>query len=233
MRIALLISGRLKCYEKCLVPLLENSKYDVDLFCSINDVDTEYYEEARKNLSQWLKGMYISPYSFPERFMEIFVNINTNSPEPKPYNPMSMFYNDRKVFDMAVEYSFLNLFRYDAYIKFRSDIITQSLPDIVKTEEYKIFSVVPWCNYTVPIVTRDPIGYGQIVPWVSDAVVYGNEQSMRAYTDTHNFCMEMLELFEGRYPCNFEPSVTQNAYDKLISIEYFDMPYSIDPSRHQ
>jgi hypothetical protein len=233
MRIALLISGRLKCYEKCLIPLLENSNYDIDLFCSINDVDTEYYGEARKKLSPWLRGIDISPYSFPERFMEIFVNINTNSPEPKPYNPMSMFYNDRKSFDMAVNYCTLNLFRYDVYIKFRADIITQSLPSIVKTEEYKIFSVVPWCNYTAPIITRNPLGYGQTVPWVSDAIVYGNEQSMRAYTETHNFCMEMLELFDGRYPCNFEPSVTQNAYDKLISIEYFDMPYSIDPSRHQ
>jgi hypothetical protein len=233
MKVALLISGRLKCYETCLLPLLQNSSYDVDVFASINDVDYDYYDGVRVNLSSWLKGLYVSPYSFPKRFMEIFVNINTNLPEPKPYNPMSMFFNDRKAFDMATEYAEENLFEYDAYLKYRSDIITSSLPNIQKSNEYEIYSVVPWCNYTAPVVTRNPVGYGDVVPWVSDAMVYGNQQSMRAYTETHNFCMEMLELFEGRYPCNFEPSVTQNAYDKLLTIKYFNNPYTLDSSRHQ
>lgn len=233
MRIALLISGRIKCYESCLLPLLQNAKYNVDLFASINDVECEYYDSVRKNLSPWLKGLYVSPYSFPQRFMEIFINMNTNSPEPKPYNPMSMFFNDRKAFDMATEYSDENMFEYDAYLKYRSDIITSSLPNVKKSEEYEIFSVVPWCNYTVPVLTRNPLGYGELVSWVSDATVYGNRESMRAYTDTHNFCMEMVELFDGRYQCSFEPSVTQNAYDKQLTINYFQQPYILDSSRHQ
>ena len=233
MRIAILISGRLKCYQSCLLPLLESVNYDVDLFCSINDIESEYYEIARKNLSPWLKSLYVYPYSFPDRFEEIFVNINTNLPEPKPYNPMSMFFNDRNAFDMATKYADSNEFEYDAYMKYRSDIITSSLPEINTTDSYKIFSVVPWCNYTAPVVTRDPLGYGIDVPWVSDAIVYGNRNSMQAYTETHNFCMEMLEVFEGRYPCNFEPSVTQNTYDKFLRVEYFNKPYTIDPSRHQ
>lgn len=165
--------------------------------------------------------------------MEIFVNINTNLPEPKPYNPMSMFFNDRKSFDMATKYADDNGFEYDAYMKYRSDIITSSLPEINNSDEYEIYSVIPWCNHTVPTVTRDPLGYGEEVPWVSDAIVYGNRKSMNAYTETYNFCMEMLELFEGRYPCNFEPSVTQNAYDKDLSVKYFNSPYSLDSSRHQ
>ena len=93
--------------------------------------------------------------------------------------------------------------------------------------------MVPWCNSTSPVVTRDPLGYGIDVPWVSDAIAYGNRNSMQVYTETYNFCMEMLELFEGRYPCNFEPSVTQNTYDKFLRVEYFNKPYTIDPSRHQ
>lgn len=233
MRVALLISGRLKCYETCLLPLLQNSSYDVNIFSSINDVDCDYYNGVRTNLSPWLKGLYISTFSFSERFVEIFVNINTNLPEPKPYNPMSMFFNDRKSFDMATKYADDNGFEYDAYMKYRSDIITSSLPEINISNEYEIHSVIPWCNYTAPIVTRDPLGYGEEVSWVSDAIVYGNRKSMNAYTETYNFCMEMLELFEGRYPCNFEPSVTQNAYDKNLSVKYFNNPYSLDSSRHQ
>jgi len=233
MRVAVLISGRLKCYQTCLIPLLEEASYDVDLFCSVNDIESEYYDIVRKNLSPWLKGLYIKPFLFSKRFTEVFVNINTNLPEPKPYNPMSMFFNDRNAFDMATKYADDNGFEYDAYMKYRSDIITSSLPTIDSSEEYEIKSVVPWCNHTAPLVTRDPIGYGEVVPWVSDAIVYGNRNSMRAYTETYNFCMEMLELFEGRYPCNFEPSVTQNAYDKMLNIKYFNNPYTIDPARHQ
>ncbi len=233
MRVALLISGRLKCYETCLLPLLQNSSYDIDLFISVNDVQSNYYEQAKVNLSSWLKGLHVKPYYFPDKFNEIFVNINTNLPEPKPHNPMSMFFNDRKAFDMAVEYADANDFEYDAYMKYRSDIITSSFPEIKKSNNFEIFSVIPWCNHTAPLIIRDPIGYGVDVSWVSDAIVYGNRNSMQAYTDTYNFCMEMLELFDGRYPCNFEPSVTQNAHDKKLSIQYFNNPYTIDPSRHQ
>ena len=133
---------------------------------------------------------------------------------------------------MATKYADDNGFEYDAYMKYRADIITSSLPLVDKSDEYKINSVVPWCNYTAPLVTREPLGYGELVPWVSDAIVYGNRMSMRAYTETYNFCMEMLELFEGKYPCNFEPSVTQNAYDKMLSIKYFNNSYTIDQARH-
>ena len=233
MKIAILISARLKCYQSCLLPLLEQTKYEVDLFCSINDIESQYYDIARNTLRFWLKDLYVHPYSFPKRFEDIFININTNLPEPKPYNPMSMFFNDRNAFDMATKYAESNGFEYDAYMKYRSDIITSSLPEINIVDSYKIFSVIPWCNYTAPVVVREPLGYGKDVPWVSDAIVYANRNSMQAYTETYNFCMEMLELFDGRYPCNFEPSVTQNVYDKVLEVEYFENPYSIDPSRHQ
>lgn len=236
MKVAVLITGRLKCYENRLISLLENSNYDIDLFCSINDIESEYYEIARKNLSTWLKSFYVHPYSFPNRFGEIFVNINTNLPEPKPYHPMSMFFNDRNAFDMAIKYADNNKFEYDAYLKYRSDIVVDKLPDIRKTDEYKIFSVVPACNHCSPIIDRfKPTIYNETItiPWVCTDIAYGNRISMDTYTETHNFCMEMLELFEGRYPCNFEPSLCQNIYDKKMPVEFFHQSYSLDPSRHQ
>lgn len=235
MKIAILLSGRIKCYESCLIPLLKKSSYQVDVFASVNDVENEYYDLARKNLYPWLKEMVVNPFSLSERFEEIFININTLEKNPKPYNPMSMFFNDRKSFELATNYADKNNFEYDAYLKYRSDIITSSLPDIQKSENYEIFSVVPLDNYIAPIVVRNPVGYNNEhwVPWVSDAIAYGNRESMKSYTETYNFCMEMMELFEGKYPCNFEPSVTQNAYDKQIKINYFNKPYTLDSSRHQ
>ena len=38
--------------------------------------------------------------------------------------------------------------------------------------------------------------------------------------------VEMNELWNGLYPIAFEPSVTQNAYDKGVEIEYFHAIFS-------
>ena len=69
MKVAMLLSGRIKCYETCLIPLLQNAPYDVNIFASVNDNESDYYDEARKNLSTWLRGLYIRPYAFPEKLI--------------------------------------------------------------------------------------------------------------------------------------------------------------------
>jgi hypothetical protein len=234
MRIAMLLSGRIKCYETCLLPLLQGSLYDIDVFASVNDVESKYYDDARKNLFPWVKKLYVSPYSFPERFNEIFVNVHTNTSEPKPYNPLSMFFNQRKAFNFAIEYADSNEFEYDSYLIFRADIETQSLPSIQVTDEYKLFSAVPCCNHTAPRVSRKPVGYtDEYLPWICTDIAYGNRKVIETYTETYNFCMEMMELFEGRYPCNFEPSLLQNVYDKNMPVEFFHHPHILSSSRHQ
>jgi len=233
MRVAILISGRLKCYEKCLIPLLKNANYTIDLFCSINDNERSYYDDARQRLNPWLVEMYVKKYEFPENFYNTFIAASGDG--SRPINQMSCFFNDRKAFELATSYADENGFEYDAYMKYRADIQTSSLPDVVTSDEFEIYSVVPWCNYHVPLLDREIPSYldGEIVGWVSDAIVFGNRKSMEAYTETHNFCVEMNELFEGHYPCNFEPSVTQNAYDKGLKINYFNKPYSLNSERRQ
>jgi hypothetical protein len=244
MRVAVLISGRIKCYENCLIPLLELSSYDVDLFISINGERDEYHNKALNSLSKWLRGEYICPYLIPQDYIDTFINMNSGTNEPLPYNQMSMFFNDRNVFELATHYADDNNFEYDAYMKYRSDIITDSLPNIQVSEEYKLFSVIPWNNSTSFLIDRSkPTIYNgpgdwrlpEIIdaPWVSDAIVYGNRISMDAYTQTYKYCIEMNKLWNGLYPIAFEPSVTQNVYDKGLCIEYFNSPYTIDPSRHQ
>ena len=153
-----------------------------------------------------------------------------------------MFYNDRNAFDMAVKYADENEFEYDAYMKFRSDIISDDFPQIIKTDEYKIFSVIPLCQYVCPIVNRElkilehingdgsPV-MDKCVPWISDAIAYGNRKSMNTYCDTYNFVMEINNDWGGNYPINFEPCVTQNIYDKKMSFEYFNHRYALDRNR--
>lgn len=243
MKVAVFISGRLKCYEQRLLPFLEKVDYNVDLFISINGHRDAYHNQAIEKLSKWLKGDYINPYVVPQDYVDIFINMNSGTNEPLPYNQMSCFYNDRKAFELATEYADKNGFEYDAYMKYRADIITDSYPQVQKSDEYKLFSVVPQCNHHSPIIDKSkPTIYNkpgdwrlpdtETVSWVSDAIIYGNRKSMDAYTKTYEYCVEMNELWDGLYPIAFEPSVTQNAYDKGVEIEYFSMPYSHDPGRH-
>ena len=75
---------------------------------------------------------------------------------------------------MATKYADENGFEYDAYLKYRSDLIADDMPDIQKTVERKVFSVVPSCDFTEPLVNRETKTLGPEVPIVSDAVAYGN-----------------------------------------------------------
>ena len=137
MKIALLISGRAARYEVCLLPfLLNNSKnYDFHLFMSINDKNTDclYYNEMKKELSKWLRKVEIKEYLIPEEIVNIFkpsnkANLQKINNKWLPYNCLSMYYNDNRSFNMAVEYEKENNIKFDFYMKFRSDIINFTLP---------------------------------------------------------------------------------------------------------
>jgi hypothetical protein len=234
MKIAILISGRSSRYEVCLLNILKSTPYDVDVFMSINDDECKYYEVMGEKLSKWLKGLYIKPYSVPDDFENYSPNTLRQRVGDRlvPLHNLSMFYNDRNSFDMAVKYADENEFEYDAYMKFRSDIICDDFPSIVKTDEYKISSVVPICQSVCPLVNRElKIMENECVPWISDAIVYGNRKSMDTYCDTYNFVMEINEDWSGEYPIHFESCVTQNIYDKKMSFEYFNHPYALDRNR--
>jgi hypothetical protein len=244
MKIAILISGRSARYDVCLLNILNNTSYDVDVFMSINDNECEYYEVMRQKLSKWLKDVCIKPYNVPDDFENYSPNTLRQRVGDRlvPLHNLSMFYNDRNAFDMAAKYADENEFEYDAYMKFRSDIISDNFPQIIKTDEYKIFSVVPLCQYVCPLVNRElkilehingdgsPV-MDKCVPWISDAIAYGNRKSMNTYCDTYNFVMEINNDWGGNYPINFEPCVTQNIYDKKMSFEYFNHPYALDRNR--
>ena len=232
MRIAVLISGRAARYEVCLYNILQKRTYDYDLFISVNDKPGKYYSSMAHKLSPWIKGLEVSPYTVPEDFE----NDNPKSIKQLvngkfvPLNVMSMFYNDKKAFNMATSYADENEFEYDAYVKYRSDIMVDDFPTIIKSDEYKIYSAIPPCDFEVPIVNREVNRYTELVPIVCDAVAYGNRRSMEAYCDTYNYVLEMNNLMT-EYLLNFEPCLTQNVYDKRVPVERFNYPYKLDGNR--
>ena len=233
MRVAILISGRSARYEVCLLPILLKKKYKFDLFLSINDTNCAYYENMKKILQPWLKELYVSPYYLPDGFENYHPRSLRQLINGKfvPHNTMSMFYNDMNSFNMATKYADKNGFEYDAYLKYRSDLITSDFPDIQKTSEVKIFSTVPSCDFKECLVNRETKTLGRSVDIISDAVAYGNRKSMSYYCDTYNFVLEINNDWQGNFPINFEQCVTQQIYDKGIPVERFNYDYKLDGNR--
>ena len=233
MKVAVLISGRCVRYEVCLLPLLQKTKYDVDLFLSINDIDKPYYDKLRENLSPWIKGFYLEKFDLPKDFSNTHWRSLRQEIDGKyiPLHTMSMFFNDMNAFNMATKYADDNGFEYDNYLKFRADLIVDEFPEFIKSEELKIFSSVPRCDFRVPIVDRENKQLNGSVPIVCDAVAYGNRNSMRNYCDTYNFVLDINEHFDGNYPINFEDTLTHQVYDKDIPVERFNYKYLIDKNR--
>jgi len=227
MKVAVLISGRAARYEVCLKRLLEKNKHEYDVFISVNDEPCKYYDVMEESLQPWLKGLEIKPFSLPDDFENHHPETIRQSVNGKfvPQNVMSMYYNDMNAFNMATKYADDNQFEYDAYLKFRSDIIVDDMPDIIKADELKIYSAVPSCDFTRK--TLD----GVEVPIVCDAISYGNRKSMGKYVDTYNFVLDINEKRSGNYMIHFETCLTQNVYSKKVPVQRFSYPYKLDGNR--
>lgn len=239
MKIAVLISGRCTRYEVCLLTVLQQQKYEVDLFMSINDTPCEYYEEMKKSLSPWLRGLHISPFKLPKDFENHHERTLRQLVDGKyvPLHTMSMYFNDMNAFNMATKYADEHKFEYDVYMKFRADVITPNFPDIVNPDkdELKIYTV--YHDNREALIDRknkfilEYDLYTDMPNVVSDTISYGNRKTMSLYCSTYNFVLEVNDEWEGNYPINFDQCITHQIYDKEISIERFNWPFLYDRNR--
>jgi hypothetical protein len=231
MRIALLISGRLTRYEECLLPMLENcsDKHTIEVFASINDSDCEYYNNVRKNLAKFLKELYLEPYELPKDFKHLhefkYANILVDGVYV-PYYQMSMYFNDNNSFNMALEYSKNNHFDYDIIMKYRADIINNEIPFIINqnfVNKNILYSIEPLCCFESHGIHKRKI--------VSDAFAWGCPEVMQKYCDTYNYVLNKLKEFDGNYYIGYEDCVTDNCYDKNLTISYIIHGYHLDKYR--
>jgi len=215
MRLAVLLSGRIKKYEHFLNLLKKKeNKYDIDVFISINDVYSNLYEEIKQQFKDYLKGFHCEEYNVPENFINIWYNKieghNNNlltQPEKQSatYRSLSCFYNDKYCFNMATKYADDNNFEYDIYLRFRSDIIVDDFPifDIPNVNENILFSVIPFYKFTLAI-TENPAGewkdgryhcYGDVKHHgknVTGDIAYGNRKTMSVYCYCYDYLLKKI-----------------------------------------
>lgn len=231
-KIALLISGRATCWETCLLPILKNTTdYDIDLFMSLNSnsPNCKYFSIMKKELSPYLRDLYINEYVVPDDFINTSTHIYTVKQlvnnKYVPMTVLSMFFNYKNAFEMASEYENQNNIKYDFFMTFRSDIVIDKIPLFGKVEEGLLYSINQPCQF---------ISFGiHQVPIVSPEWVYAKKDIMKMYLETYNFIIDQSKI-DNNYICHYESNVTDNCIEKNINIVRIDnINYSVDANRRR
>ena len=235
MRIAMLISGRAARYDVCLLNLLQNTTYhDIDLFMAINDenTDCEYYNIMKKKLAPHLKKCIIKKYEIPQEIFDMFnsnesiqYNLQKINDKFVPNNCLSMYYNDNLAFNMACEYADTNLFEYDYYMKFRSDIICFVIPENMPMNDnvLHLHCPTPVCNFTSFGLFNKPV--------INDAISWGNRNTMKVYCNTYDYTIEKIKEYNGKYMVHGESCLTDNIYENNVSHTFYHIPYGLEKNR--
>ena len=248
MRLAIFLSGRVKQYETFLHLLQKNeTKYEIDVFISVNDIYSGFYEELGKRFGKYLKGFNCEEYNVPENFQNVWYNkiegqsnfmMNNFEKNTAAYRSLSCFFNDTYCFYMATKYADDNNFEYDIYLRFRSDIITDDFPDfdIAKVNENILFSVTPVALITLAI-TENPDGeiingryhgYGDIKHHGKHGtcdIAYGNKYTMSVYCSCYDYILKQNIVNKGNYYICFDHTMLVFLEESDIQWEYFQHHY--------
>ena len=231
-KIALLISGRVTCWENCLLPVLKNSiDYEIDLFISINSnsPDCQYFTMMKNELSFYLKNIYIKEYVVPDDFINTSNHIYTVKQlvnnKYVPLNILSMWFNYKNAFKMACDYEEQHNFKYDFFMTFRSDIIIDKIPLFKEVKDNILYSINQPCQFTSFGIYKVPI--------ISPEWVYSKKNVMSQYLETYNFIIQQSKI-DNNYICHYESNVTDNCMQKNINvIRVCNLNYSVDANRRR
>jgi hypothetical protein len=238
MRVAVLLSGRVKSYESFL-RVLENAckKHEIDVFISVNDTYSEFYETLKQRFGSFLKGLECTPYKLPEDWHYTHAGAKT-----LPYiNAMSCFYNDENVFRMACEYADKNKILYDVYLRTRSDIdvATNDFPEFdSRVSEGLLFCVRPLWDPKLWFQDTDPTSatgcYGKTIhseKLATADVGYGNRDAMSIYCGTYRNILKRVKEENGNYIVWFEPCLTIHLEESGYPWEFFTYTYEYSSNR--
>ena len=238
MKIAMIISGRISRYEVGLLKTLNNNNiHEIDLFVSINSEECEYINNAKSDLSEWIKGWYVSPYEIDKLFFDLIkpeeweiskrignlCSCQLINNKYIPYNAMSMFFNDKNAFEMAKKYADDNNFEYDCYMKYRSDIIDTNIPEKLEFYPQTLISNTPICQFNGNGIYKVPI--------VCDAWAWGDRSVMSVYFSTYDYVLNKVINTDGHYFVNFEDNITDNIYENNIQVHFVKHRYYLDVNR--
>jgi hypothetical protein len=245
MLICILLSGRIKSYKNFEI-LMNKIKdlHTIHLFVSVNDEfdenTTKFYNDFAEKFKEILKVIKIKKYVLPDGF------VNTSQATKsagKLINTLSCFYNDKMVFLEAEKYSNDNNINYDVYLRFRSDIIADTLPNLNHFNKNILFCVVP-VNFFDLAITDNPNGeykngryYCYDVNrlhsglFVTSDIAFGSKDLMKIYCNCYDYILEQNIQNNGNYFICFEYNLTCYLHDINVEWSFFDYDYKYDINR--
>ena len=238
MNIAMILSGRVTHYEKCLLPILKKTEHNVHLFISVNDYYKPYYDNLKKNLEPWLKKLHVKEYSVPDEFTKIYKknididNLGLENDKPAryslkkvkkffakkrlniPINELSMCFNQYIAFKLVKEYEKKHNIKYDCYMKFRADIFSTQLPKEITIKNY-LYYMRPRKYFLTHGIYKKKC--------ISSDWAWGNREIMEKYFDAYNYLLDKNKKLNGTYWCHGgENIITDVIYENNINIKMVD-----------
>lgn len=205
MNIALYISGRTKLYDKWLIKQLENNKEDkIDVFGSFNEDENDNFISLINPINvNWER------YILPEKWS----NISHKHESTKPQNMCSMYYNNKKAFELIEEHMKSNNINYDLIVKFRPDIMNEYLPTFFIPQDNEVY-------------TPDEHVFGW--PAINDMIAFGNFETMKVYSSMYDYIDQYIDNGVLFHP---ETMLRYHLDDKGIIIKNFKYTYELDKER--
>jgi hypothetical protein len=205
MNIALYISGRTKLYDKWLIKQLQNNtEHKIDIFGYFNEeVNIDFVSLINPISVGWEK------YYLPEKWK----SVSYTHESVRPQNMCSMYYNNKKAFELIEEHMKNNNIKYDLIVKFRPDIMNDKFPIFFITEDNEVCTpgehVFGW-------------------PGINDMIAFGNFESMKVYSSMYDYIDEYIDNGVLFHP---ETMLRHHLDNKGITIKNFKYKYELDKER--
>jgi hypothetical protein len=252
MRVAILLSGRVKKYNNFLKLLKEYvNKYEIHVFISVNDTWSEFYDILKRQFGDLLKDIHVEPYIIHSDFSNnkylrthVLPQMTYNT-YMMTYNTLSMLYNDQKCFSMVEKYSEENNIQYDIYVRTRSDIIHTSFPFVdyfCNLDKNILYCINPLNKFTLAI-TDNPNDeyrngrfhvYGNTQyngKFVTNDISFGNKDNMNIFCNAYNYYLEMNKKENGNIFIIYENAVTVYLLDIGVNWSFFEFDYQYELNR--
>ena len=205
MKIALYISGRSKLYNKWLSKQLKNnSHHEIDVFCSLNEEQNEEIETLLNPVKiNWER------YTLLERWS----NITHKHESTKPQNMCSMYFHNKKAFELIEKHMLDNNIKYDLIVKFRPDIMSEYFPEFSSAENNEVYTP-----------SEHVFGW----PGINDMIAFGNFEAMKVYSNMYDYIGEYISKNVLFHP---ETMLRYHLDNKGITIKNFNYKYDLDKER--
>lgn len=225
LNIAVYFSGRVfnSDFFKTIESLTYNDIYTIKFFASIN--------ENKEDIDS-CSDLFLKEIDAIVNYEKLDINISEpylmfrKRPESNIYNTISMFYHNKKAFELIEKYQTDNNIIFNFIVKYRGDIITDD--NIISVINKTIIDN----KYIIELNKLYLPSYSMAVAGnYNDQFCFGDYKSMKYYAE----CVDKIYEYLSKDKVIINPEIILTHHikkNKDMSLCFFDFNYTLSPSRH-